>query len=142
MNSDNHYIMKKSILFLLTLSVFAILFSVTVLAQASQADANRIISNIQNMQSNSNAGAFLIMGAMMIPIMIFGIVSFIAFIWSLINILTAENDNHWKILWVIICLFLGIIGVIIYVLVGKKERIAKSGITPVKEPVPEEKTKK
>lgn len=57
-------------------------------------------------------------------ILILAIISIIAFFWALINILTAKNDTNWKILWVLLCLFLGIIGVIIYLCIGRKERKA------------------
>ncbi len=50
--------------------------------------------------------------------------SLIALIWGLIDILKAKNDTTWKILWVIVCLFLGIFGVIIYFFVGRKQKVA------------------
>jgi cytochrome bd-type quinol oxidase subunit 2 len=50
------------------------------------------------------------------------LVSIIVFIWALIDILRAKNENNWKILWVVVCLFLGIIGAIIYLFVGRKQK--------------------
>jgi hypothetical protein len=50
------------------------------------------------------------------------ILSLVAFIWALIDILKAKNDPGWKILWVIVCFFLGVIGVILYYFIGRKNK--------------------
>jgi len=72
----------------------------------------------------SAAGAFVLIWFVLIgAILLFVLVSFIAFIWAIIDILKAKNETNWKILWVIICLFLGLIGVIIYYFVGRKQKM-------------------
>ena len=63
-------------------------------------------------------------GAMFASLFIIAIAGFIAFIWALIDIIKAKNETNWKLLWVVICLFLGVIGVIIYYFVGRKDRKA------------------
>jgi len=54
-------------------------------------------------------------------LLILGIVSFIAFIWALIDIARAKKDAGYKIIWLVICLVLGIIGVLIYYFVEKRK---------------------
>lgn len=45
----------------------------------------------------------------------------VIFVWSIYDIWTSAMDSGKKILWTIICLLLGFIGTIIYVLVGRKK---------------------
>lgn len=59
-------------------------------------------------------------------ILIFAVISLIAFIWVLIDIAKASNDNTWKAIWIGICLFLGIIGAVIYIVVGRKQKKTKT----------------
>ena len=53
---------------------------------------------------------------------LFYIISLIAFIWALVDIIKAKKDTSWKIIWILICLILGIIGVIIYYFVEKHKK--------------------
>ncbi|HII53446.1 hypothetical protein COT30_01920 [Candidatus Micrarchaeota archaeon CG08_land_8_20_14_0_20_49_17] len=55
---------------------------------------------------------------------IIGLGIFAVWIWSLWMILTAKNENNWRILWAVVVLLLGIIGTIIYYFIGHKERQA------------------
>ncbi|MFQ5892146.1 MAG: PLDc N-terminal domain-containing protein [Candidatus Methanofastidiosia archaeon] len=49
------------------------------------------------------------------------IVWLIVFIWALVDIIQRKDlSTIWKIIWIVVCFFLGIIGVIIYVLIGRK----------------------
>ena len=50
------------------------------------------------------------------------IASIIAFIWALIDILKTKNKEDWKIMWVLVTFFFGIIGVILYLIIGRKQR--------------------
>lgn len=52
------------------------------------------------------------------------IVSIIAFIWALIDIANQKGkDTGWKIIWVLICLILGVIGVVVYYFIsGRKKK--------------------
>lgn len=53
---------------------------------------------------------------------IWAIISLIAFVWALIDIAKAKKDTGWKIVWIVICLLLGIIGVIVYYFVEKRKK--------------------
>ena len=55
-------------------------------------------------------------------LLLFGLISLIAFIWALIDIARTKKDFGYKIIWVLICLILGIIGVLIYYFVEVKKR--------------------
>ena len=75
----------------------------------------------QGAQDMTTAGAVGVagIGILFIIGIILGIISIVAFIWALLDILKSDKETSWKILWVIVCLF-GILGVIIYLLVGRK----------------------
>ena len=67
--------------------------------------------------------ALLLGGFFMIMFMIaIAILSIVAVIWAIIDIVQAKNEAMWKVLWVVVSLFLGIIGVAIYYFVGRKSR--------------------
>lgn len=59
---------------------------------------------------------------MMIFWVIFSIVGFALFLWALIDVIRRQfpNQND-KILWVILIIVLGIIGPILYLLIGRKK---------------------
>lgn len=59
-------------------------------------------------------------------VFLFFVLSFIAFIWALIDIARADKDFGYKIIWVLVCLILGIIGVIIYYFAEKRGKPVKS----------------
>jgi len=63
--------------------------------------------------------------------LIIPLLSFVLFILSLISILTSRNKTGWKILWIIICLT--IIGILVYFIVGRRQRIKKAIISDVAE---------
>lgn len=54
-------------------------------------------------------------------VLIFFVVSLIALIWAIIDIANADEDTGYKIIWLLICLFLGIIGVLLYYFVGRNK---------------------
>ncbi|NQU97952.1 PLDc N-terminal domain-containing protein [Candidatus Woesearchaeota archaeon] len=85
-----------------------------------QLERNIEIIGDTNRAMNNSRGS---LGILFVISLILGIASLVAFIWALVNILGADNEATWKILWVIVCLLLGILGVIIYLLVGKKQRV-------------------
>ena len=43
-------------------------------------------------------------------------------ILGIVEIVTSKNDTHWKILWGIVCLVLGIYGLLAYLFIARKER--------------------
>lgn len=55
--------------------------------------------------------------------LLLGILCLVAFIWAIIDIIGQKKDTGWKVIWVIVCLFLGLIGVIIYYFAsGRKKK--------------------
>jgi flagellar biosynthesis/type III secretory pathway M-ring protein FliF/YscJ len=56
---------------------------------------------------------------------LFGIVSLIAFIWALVDILKSDISTLTKVGWVVLCIFLGVIGVIVYYFVVKRKKSPK-----------------
>ena len=73
------------------------------------------------MAAEAGLGLFAFGGFLGFAIVWF-IIGIIAFLWALIDIAKAKKDTGWKIIWVIICLLLGIIGVIIYYFVEKRKK--------------------
>ncbi|MEK6958127.1 MAG: PLDc N-terminal domain-containing protein [archaeon] len=43
------------------------------------------------------------------------------FLATIAEILQAKNDGTWKILWALVCFVLGIFGIILYLLIGRKD---------------------
>ena len=50
---------------------------------------------------------------------IIGILTLILFIWALVDILSAPRDPMWKLIWVIVCLVLPLLGPILYYFLGR-----------------------
>ncbi len=50
------------------------------------------------------------------------IVSVIFILWALIDISHAKKDTGYKLIWTLICVVLGIIGVILYYLIEKQNK--------------------
>src|SRR5687767_12733241 len=51
---------------------------------------------------------------------VIGILTLILLIWALVDIIKAPRDGMWKLIWVIICLVLPLIGPILYYFLGRK----------------------
>ncbi len=63
---------------------------------------------------------------LLFPIIILAIVTALVFVvWAIVDIAKAKNKDEWKLMWILICLFLGLIGVLIYTIVGRSERKGK-----------------
>ncbi len=56
-------------------------------------------------------------------VLLFAFVSILGFFWALMDILRAKNDTNWKLLWALVVLMLGLLGVMIYSSIGRKERV-------------------
>ncbi|HZX34421.1 MAG TPA: PLDc N-terminal domain-containing protein [archaeon] len=54
-------------------------------------------------------------------ILLLALVNLAAFVAALIEILRAKNDSGWKILWGAVCFFLGLLGIVLYMLIGRKD---------------------
>jgi hypothetical protein len=44
-------------------------------------------------------------------------------IFALVDIARARNEGNWKLMWALISIFAGVIGIVIYYFVGRHERI-------------------
>jgi hypothetical protein len=99
-------------------------------AETGFEDNNYESQDFQTMDVSPSAAAGLLalFGGMYLFFIIIGIIGTVFFIISLINILTANNDTNWKLLWGLVVFFGGIIGIIVYYIVGKKSRIAEGGM--------------
>ena len=98
-----------------------------------QYEAN--IEMIANARNVANTGMKLSV-IILVFVWVLAIASLVAFIWALVNILGADNDSGWKILWVVVCFFLGLLGVIIYLFIGMKSRI--KGVVPTTQASPQQ----
>jgi hypothetical protein len=71
-------------------------------------------------------GAILGAGLLIIAIAaILGLVSFVLWIWFIIEIIKAKNDSGWKILWGAAITFLGLLGIAVYYFIGRKDRLTE-----------------
>ena len=41
-------------------------------------------------------------------------------IWALVDILKSRRDNTWKLIWVIVCLLLPLLGPVLYYFLGRQ----------------------
>jgi zinc transporter ZupT len=61
-------------------------------------------------------------GSFFLLVIGFVIISFVAFIWALIDIARSKKDTGWKIVWALICFILGVIGALVYYFVEKRKK--------------------
>jgi len=53
---------------------------------------------------------------------IIGLLGFVLFLWALIDVIRRQFTNpNDKILWIVLILFLGVIGPILYLIIGRKK---------------------
>ncbi len=50
---------------------------------------------------------------------------FVLFIWALVDILKNEFTGNNKIIWILLVLFLPVLGSILYLLIGRKQKVQK-----------------
>jgi phospholipase D-like protein len=51
------------------------------------------------------------------------ILSLVLLVWALVDILRSSRDGMWKLIWVIVCLLLPLIGPILYYFIGRGSRL-------------------
>ena len=51
------------------------------------------------------------------------LIGFIAVIWAIIDIVKQKKETGWKLIWVIISLVLGVIGVVLYYFISGRKKI-------------------
>ncbi|TSC75305.1 MAG: hypothetical protein G01um101430_512 [Parcubacteria group bacterium Gr01-1014_30] len=61
---------------------------------------------------------------------ILGILWLILFIWALVDILGSKKDVATKIIWIVVCLILPVLGVIIYVIFGSGNKDTNTPTPP------------
>jgi hypothetical protein len=61
----------------------------------------------------------------LIVLQIYGLLSLIAFVPAMIDIVKSRKSNKYKLVWLSICLLLGIIGIVIYFFIEKKLRFRR-----------------
>jgi Phospholipase_D-nuclease N-terminal len=78
-------------------------------------------------QSNSSGGGGLVLGGgLLIVIFLIGIAAFAFWIWMLIDVLQSSRPTNEKILWVILMVFLGVLGSLIYLVVARSSAAGRS----------------
>lgn len=65
---------------------------------------------------------FTFLGLMLYALIIY----FVYLIWAIVDIVKADKSSNWKLTWILIVLFLGPIGIIIYFLFGRKQKEEES----------------
>ncbi len=98
----------------------------SLLLQASQASEGGVdpfaalFGGIMGLFAAMYAAFFLVF--LLFVLLVFA--SIVGGLWALYEIITAENQSDWKVLWVLAVLLIGIFGVVLYYFVGRKERKA------------------
>ena len=57
-----------------------------------------------------------------ILIMALTLIQLCLMVWALIDISGAKNDGMWKVMWILVCLLGGLMGIIVYLIVGRKDK--------------------
>ncbi len=57
-------------------------------------------------------------------LLIFGLFTFVIWIWALIDILKSEFTSTNKIIWLLVVFFLSLLGVLLYYFIGRKQKIS------------------
>jgi heme/copper-type cytochrome/quinol oxidase subunit 2 len=70
--------------------------------------------------------ALIITGA----ITIISIASVGLFLWALVDVLRSKLDATMKILWVLVIIFIPLIGSILYLVIGRREKKSNARSTP------------
>ena len=60
---------------------------------------------------------------MEIPIVILSVLGVVFWLWTLIDVLKYEFSGQNKVIWVLSILFLNLLGAILYVIIGRSQRI-------------------
>jgi len=48
---------------------------------------------------------------------------YVLLIFALVDIAKAQNEGNWKLLWALVSIFAGLIGIAVYYFVGRRDRI-------------------
>ncbi len=50
------------------------------------------------------------------------LIALIIYIWALADILSAKNQNEWRILWLLVLTLVPVIGFFLYLTIGRQEK--------------------
>jgi len=76
-------------------------------------------------QNNIDATPFFVGGGMLLFIVVLGILSFVLFLWALIDaIQNPALDPTSRIVWILVILLTNGLGAILYLLIGRSRRLA------------------
>jgi len=73
---------------------------------------------------NLKAGSPLINSLPLLGFLIIGLAQVLLQLYAIALIITAKNEKSWKMMWGVVTILFGIIGVTAYYAVGNKERIS------------------
>jgi hypothetical protein len=59
------------------------------------------------------------------------IICILAVVGAIVDIIRASRDTKWKLLWILICLFFGLLGIILYVAIGRKKSSSAIPAEPI-----------
>ena len=65
------------------------------------------------------------LGIIWIVTILISIVSFVLWLWALIDILKSDFNGSEKIIWLLVVFFLPLLGFILYFFIGRKQKIKK-----------------
>ena len=82
--------------------------------------ANVSILAQQTYSNSSGSGAgFAIGGAMMLIFVLIGLAATVFWIWMLVDAITRPMDSTQKLIWVLVIVFLHVLGALVYFFVGR-----------------------
>jgi ABC-type arginine transport system permease subunit len=67
-------------------------------------------------------GALLVLGLVWFAVILF---FFIAWVWAIVDILKNEFTGYNKLIWILVLIFVPPIGVLLYLFIGKNQKITK-----------------
>jgi hypothetical protein len=70
--------------------------------------------------SNGGAAGGVIAGGLGLVFVLIGIASFVLWIWALISALSSNMSSTEKLVWVVVIIFVPVIGPILYLVIGRK----------------------
>lgn len=97
-----------------------------------QVDCAEVFNTLDKVGGSGIAMGFGILALFFLVMSIIGIVLFVFWVLMLIHALTKEIEN--KMIWVVVLIFTGFLGAIVYYFVVKREFDKKGGVAPVQVP--------
>jgi Phospholipase_D-nuclease N-terminal len=70
--------------------------------------------------SNGSAAGGLLAGGLGLIFVLIAIASFVLWIWALVSALSSNMQSTEKLIWILVIIFLPVIGPILYLVIGRK----------------------